>query len=114
METKQTLDGALHNSTKTEALSLCRLLELGQVVPGDAAHKTDGQIRTTIGYYILLEELIEIADDELADGLIVEMAVDELRERCEKTIGQRLTVDTFNHRRHRKTCFLLKTILDFF
>lgn len=101
METKQTLDGALQYSTKTEAPSGCRLLELGLVVPGYAAHKTDGQIRTAIGYDILLEKLIEIADDELADGLIVEMAVDELRERREKTIGQRLTVDTFNHRRHR-------------
>ena len=74
----KSFDWRLKNGAHGEALGGCGLAEFTLVMPGDAADKADGKVRTTIGQDVLPEEIAEIADDKLADGLIVEVAVDEL------------------------------------
>ena len=114
VEAEQARERALEDGAEGKALTRGRLLEFGLVVPGNAANETDRQVATIIRQDVTKEEIIEIADDNLADSLIVEVAVDELGEGGQKAVGQWLAIDTIDDIGHRQAIFSLKFSLDIF
>ena len=53
-------------------------LQLLLIVIGYAAHKRQWQVATTIARDVIVDEIAEGVVDQLADALLVEVAMDEL------------------------------------
>lgn len=75
---------------------------------GDAAHGTDGKFGAAVLHDVAAEELTEVVDNDRTDGGQGEMTVDERSERGEKTVGQRLAIDTADDIGHGETCLTFK------
>ena len=71
------LHGTLDDGTETEAFGSGGFGQEVTVVPGYAAHGTDGEMGGMVGSEVVTEELAEILDDELSQGFAVKMLSDE-------------------------------------
>ena len=78
MISNEPLQRTLHDGAYLIAQHLEDERELILVIPGDAAYKRYGQIFATIAREVEGGEIVEGVVDQLANTLVVEMAMDEL------------------------------------
>ena len=90
----QPLHGTLEDGTEPEAFEAGSILEFIPEIPGDAADAGHGNLTVAVRSDMAGEEGTEIVDDQTPHGGYVHLAVDEVGQGTEETVGQRLAVDT--------------------
>ena len=109
----QPLHGTLEDGTEPEAFEAGSILEFIPEIPGDAADARHGNFTVTVRSDMSGEEGTEIVDDQTPHGGYVHLAVDEVGQGTEETVGQRLAVDPVDDDRQRKSRLRLEISLQF-
>ena len=99
----ETLQRTAENGAHLEVDAISSFAELVLVVPGNTTDKGYGQVGTAIGIDVDGEEVRKIVvNQSLEFFLFIDMARDKVGQRGKETIGQGLTVDTFDEDGRRR------------
>ena len=110
----EALNGIVEDGSEGVFLGFDGLRKLVCEVMSNAADKGKWQILMLVWGNIDADEVDKALAHEVFDGGIGEMVVDELRQTREKTVCQRLTIDSVDNLRQRKLRLLLKFVLQIF
>jgi hypothetical protein len=102
----------LEDGAKLEAFKTGGLAKFVLEIPGDTADTGNGELTTAVRRDMTRKEGTEIVYNEVVDGFHVDVGMNELGERTEESVGQRLTVHTIDDNGQRKPRLCLKVGLE--
>ena len=113
MEIDERLKGTFLNTGKDEMLAVGGFLQLLMVTEGNAAYCTKGDIGLLVRDDVAADEVLEIADDQFADGWNMQMTMDKRGEGGQEAVGHGLTIDPVDDLCERQVVFRFELLAQF-